>query len=390
MVEVDYLYSRIKEYGTKLIAGAGGITNPVKWFHIMEGVEISPFLEQYSIVFTTGIALQDSKDLIQLIKKQQEKGTSAAIINLGPHIYKIPQEVIDFCNEKEYPLFTVPWNVKLPHLMKVFGTILTEAERSDRALADALKNAVLFPIEEDMYKPTLIRYGFDRDSRYGVVVFHYSDNQDEIDKMEHITTAMQQLVKFYSEKILVVCTKLGWLVLFTDCSNKKIISIVEKILNLLNGWKTNCFAGIGNSQKGMTNIFKSYKEALNALEVRSAIVPDQGYMEYSEIGVYQLLLNVEDEKVIQAYCEKFVGVLYRYDQKFNTNFMELLFEYLESDCSIKRVSEKFFMHRNTVYYQLQKIQELLQCDFHDVKVKVQIYLALCYYRLKKKKIEVEF
>ena len=48
------------DYGMMLIAGEKGTDNIVQWVHYIEGGEVPRFLHGYELVFTTGIAHQDT------------------------------------------------------------------------------------------------------------------------------------------------------------------------------------------------------------------------------------------------------------------------------------------------------------------------------------------
>ncbi|NLL75957.1 MAG: hypothetical protein GX235_01715 [Clostridiales bacterium] len=108
-LQIKKLYNEgMSLYKMRLIAGKGGLDNLVQWVHTIEDEEASSFLHGQELVFTAGIRNTKPNWLTDFAKRLNSVGTSAFVINLGPHIKKVPQEAIDFCNEVNMPLFTIP------------------------------------------------------------------------------------------------------------------------------------------------------------------------------------------------------------------------------------------------------------------------------------------
>jgi hypothetical protein len=70
------------EFQLKLLAGENGLDNVVTWVHMVEGEEISRFLEGGEVAFTTGIALSGVEELIGLVKNHPQNGASGLVIQL--------------------------------------------------------------------------------------------------------------------------------------------------------------------------------------------------------------------------------------------------------------------------------------------------------------------
>ena len=101
----------------KLVAGEAGTDNEVTWTHVVDSDAISAFLQGKELVFTTGIGLNKDLPLIELVKDVYMDGASGIVINIGPYIDAIGQDVIDFADEKGFPVFEVPWHVHMAEIM---------------------------------------------------------------------------------------------------------------------------------------------------------------------------------------------------------------------------------------------------------------------------------
>ena len=96
-------------YVMKLVAGKEGLGNYVRWVHLVENADVSPFLHGNEMVFMTGVGINDEVHLLKFVEELIEKRCSALVINTGKYIKSIPQSVKDCCDINSLPLFTVPW-----------------------------------------------------------------------------------------------------------------------------------------------------------------------------------------------------------------------------------------------------------------------------------------
>lgn len=106
-------YTAMRKYDLKLVAGTAGIWNIVSWIHLVEDVQVADFLKGQELVVITGISRPDGEQLLEYTKRLYENEASGLIINIGPFIREIPQEVIEFSEENGFPLFCLPWEVHL-------------------------------------------------------------------------------------------------------------------------------------------------------------------------------------------------------------------------------------------------------------------------------------
>ncbi|MNY77124.1 Purine catabolism regulatory protein [compost metagenome] len=48
----------------------------------------------------------------------------------------------------------------------------------------------------------------------------------------------------------------------------------------------------------------------------------------------------------------------------------------------KRVAEELFVHRNSVLYRLERINEILHIDLNDAEIRLRLNLALRFWKMK--------
>ena len=133
------------KYDMELIAGKGGAENTVRWVHMVEDRQVPDFLHGGELVFTTGIGHIGKDPLLAFVKRLIEHGASGVVINIGPYLASVPQEVIDYCNKENFPLFTLPWSVYIIDITYDFCRRIIENEKIETTAAEAFKNIILSP-----------------------------------------------------------------------------------------------------------------------------------------------------------------------------------------------------------------------------------------------------
>lgn len=142
-------------YGMRVIAGKDGMTNIVQWVHSVEDTEVSDFLHGGELIFSTGIANKGQDWMLPFVKNLIENQVSGLVLNIGPYIKSIPQEVISYCNEKHFPLLDIPWKTRIVDISRDFCNRIILNERKEESIGDALKNFIFFPNEYDKNIPVL-------------------------------------------------------------------------------------------------------------------------------------------------------------------------------------------------------------------------------------------
>lgn len=378
-VILEKLYETVKQYDIHCVAGKDGLDRIVNWFHVMETLEIESFLEEHAIIFTTGIALTDEMELFSLIRAQIEKRASGLIINIGPYIKKIPEQVIHYCDEKQYPLFTAPWNVSLPKIMKIFSYAILESEKAGIELSAALKNAISFPIKTNLYAPAFYQYGFLDNDDYCMVILEPAQDKKEInaDTMSKLVKMTERLLMSYGDKSFIINAEGVFLLLFSNYRTEDILLIVTKVLSSLRSIWKDFYVGIGNNMPKLVSVSVSYVQAFKVINLNKKQNVKNTIVTYNELGLYKLLLSIEDNRVLKEYYDDTLGPLKEYDRRNHSDYSDVLKLYLENDGSINETARILFLHRNTVNYKIRKVEELLSCNLSSIENRVKLYIAFC-------------
>jgi PucR family transcriptional regulator, purine catabolism regulatory protein len=96
----------------RVVAGEGGLDRPIRWAHIVDLPDVSPWVREGDLLLTTAFALKDNPEAqAALIPILAGKGLCGMIVALGTYFYNIPQEMISLANELDFPILTLPWEI---------------------------------------------------------------------------------------------------------------------------------------------------------------------------------------------------------------------------------------------------------------------------------------
>ncbi|GAA0912133.1 PucR family transcriptional regulator [Nonomuraea longicatena] len=132
--------------------------------------------------------------------------------------------------------------------------------------------------------------------------------------------------------------------------------------------------GVGESRKDLAETSSSYGEALRAAET-AARVPGLGRtVEWARLGVYRLLSQVSDH-------EFHPGLEALLADPQHLPLLETLETYLDLAGSAVATSRRLRLHRTSLYYRLQRVEELAATDLKDGGERLALHLGLKLARL---------
>ncbi|WP_042202468.1 PucR family transcriptional regulator [Paenibacillus camerounensis] len=137
--------------------------------------------------------------------------------------------------------------------------------------------------------------------------------------------------------------------------------------------------GVSKSHKGLKQAYAGYQEAVQSLSLYSCY--QKPVLFYEELGVFQLLLNLNDGKTLENFIRSYLGPLIDHDQTKGSELLLTLRVFLDHDGSKQIAARNLFIVRQSLYYRLDKITELLGEDFMLPENRISIQVALRAYQL---------
>ncbi len=384
-IELKRLIERVSNMDITLVAGEDGLKNLVSWVHMVETTEAYYFLDGGEIAFTTGLGVNGSDGLLRLVEMIEQHDAAGVIVNIGPFIDEIPESVLSFCNEHTFPLFVVPWKVHLAEIMRIFCQCLTRDEQRHIETAAAFQNAIFFPKQEELYVIPLSQRDFKSDWRYAVCLVRVrtlkNNQENRIDALSnalwtHMNHSYRNFAIFDREgDILAVTAE------YDEEMLREFIAGIRRFTEKkLRKEEHVCF-GVGKLTKSIRCLYKSYHQAVSIVQLQEDQKLSPSLYFYSDLGIYKLLLGIEDREIMEEYYEKTLEPLALYDEKNDADLTAVLDCYLRNNGSVKETADELFVHRNTINYKLNKIEDLLGTDLSLLNTRLQLAVGLMLRRI---------
>lgn len=362
-----------------LVAGHSGVHRRVTGINVVESIDLIMFCRPNELVVTTGINLSQQEDsLEQLVQLAYSKKVAGFIINIGPYIPAIPESIIAFANEHDFPVFQMPWHCRVADLLKTTFQFIANHHQEHSIEEKVLFNLLFHSKKQmDTRKVQLAQLGFPQGRELAIITCTTIGVQSSIDRYE----VMIQFAFQHRYKRFLKLKHKNHLIFLIDRAqintpNIPFSKVVEEIYEKIkqkNGF-LDIIIGKGNYQKEHENIRKSYEESLTVIQL-AQLHNNRFLYKYKDIGAYQIIMAVQNQPLMQSFSHDILGQLQRYDELHNTDYIAFLRIFLEENGSTSKISERQFIHRNTVLYKIKKIESLLDMDLTNPFTKTNLYLA---------------
>lgn len=140
--------------------------------------------------------------------------------------------------------------------------------------------------------------------------------------------------------------------------------------------------GIGCLRERLEDLPDSYREAKRALRIGRLMRPGQPVVHFEDILVEDLLEEAADHPSLASMSRMFIEPLVAYDREYGTELLTTLASFLRSGGQTKKVGEELFIHRNSVLYRLERVEEVLGVDLHDAETRFRLDLAMRAWKLR--------
>jgi purine catabolism regulator len=119
--------SLVEEIGLELAAGEGRADAPVRWVHITELRDPTPWLSGGELLLTTGMQLDSEARQREFVRRLAAAHLAGLGFGTGFDHPKLPDPMIDEACELDFPLFEVPYEMPFIAVTeKAFGRLVNE------------------------------------------------------------------------------------------------------------------------------------------------------------------------------------------------------------------------------------------------------------------------
>lgn len=373
---LNEIYSQTKTlYNLNLLCGENGLSNIVNWVYISEDINNADFLRGGELVITTGLSFHDSSWLYNFIEKLIKQHTCGIIVNIGKYIHvdDITNDILKLCNEHNFPLFVMPWEIHIYDITHDYYNRLFQDAHIDSTITDAFLSLIRQDDNTNHSIKLLEDYSYLENESYCIFILSYlSADTDTKDLQQHLLFSVNSYLKLNQLKYRVALYKNNILFVCHNETVEKIKKILTPFLDYLRKYylQLEFHIGVGNSTFQLKELSLSYRQALAALTMSTH--QKKPTYTFEEMGFFKLLLSVNDENVLKDYAYGYLGKLIEYDNLHNSNYLETLRQYLLYNGSIQMIAHAMFCHRNTINYRIHVLKENLDYDLENTQIRFNL------------------
>lgn len=158
----------------------------------------------------------------------------------------------------------------------------------------------------------------------------------------------------------------------TSFSQKNYIGYLKEVTKPK--FRLNISLGMGQPYS-LINILSSFKEAQIAIILPHLMGKSNFMQRFSDLGLYYYIFSQEYEQVIN-YCLQRIGSLIENDYKTDGELFPTLRRLLDSCGNIKATADNLYIHVNTLYYRISRIEQILKIDLSKMETRVELYAAI--------------
>ena len=374
----------------RIIAGNDGLNRKVEYITVMEVPDIKRWLKGNDFLITSLYSVRKSEEEQCKLIEELADTCCCIAVKTGEYVSVIPESVKEMANKHGLPLLEIPHHVTYIDLIIQVMNLIFEEEGSSAILEKYIKDIIYENYSDEILMAERGRlFGFDVENDYFSAVNisfrkKYSPTEHEKKKLRFLSQSVKQLVKsspFVRECYMIPLEKGS--ILFLESENENNLKrflhtqITEQLFEKLWNGRSEVLAfGIGPVLHGMLGIRDSYSATYKAARVGQKLKPDQFVFSYDKIATFCEL----EDFFAGGKGQNFAKIL---DELQSQEMLDTLITYFESNNSIDETAERMFIHKNTVKYRLNRVQESTGLYLKNPDDNFQLYLAVLAKKLGK-------
>lgn len=373
----------------KIIAGNKGLHKIIRWSYKAESIHLAKWVHGGELLIVSKMVIHEKNfNLYNFLKEAISLNIFGALLLIGPnYIEQIPQSVIDLSNQKHFPLFLIPWDTPLvdifEELVHAIASINLINDKHKDLLFSIIFNTNL-SLDYLKYQSQEVNFSFDGYLQFFEINFllPQSENAIILNDVDKDTICQFIHTLFENEHIPILSSSytknIIALINVNNTSLDTLNTLFPQILNYIKENYPNYIVniGIGTRQKSLEKYKLSYEQASKCINL--AIKQKQKNMiyYYEQLGLYQLFYDINNKTLLENFVHNILYSLMAYDKKYNTNLIQTLEVYLNKNCNLNQTAETLFIHRNTIKYRLQRIEEITNTSLDDAFTRLNFFNAI--------------
>ena len=260
---------------------------------------------------------------------------------------------------------------------------VSEARKSLRG--NFLEGLLAGTIPEREVERLAARLDHDTEQLHAVLTFRWRDAADV--SLRQIETTLNWLLSTNNRQTLVHIYGDSHVVAFCALRDADEMALMVKLAKRLREQlsadhkEAVLSAGLSGPIESLTEWPQAYKDAVQAMEVGERLNLTE-VVEFNSLGIYRLLGQLDDIPAVREFCDEVIGPLVQYDREHRSSLVLTIEEYFNHRGNVSQTAEALFIHRNTLLYRLERIQELTRQELNQSDMQLALHLALKLWQLR--------
>ena len=373
----------------RILAGTDGMNRKVEYVTVMEVPDIKRWLKGNDFLITSFYSVRNSEEKQCRLIENLSDTCCCVAVKTGEYVDKIPESVLAIADACGLPLLEIPNSVTYIDLIIQIMNVIFEEEGTSSVLEKYIRDILYENYSDEilMYERGRL-FGFDVENNFFAAINisfkkRYNASEHEKKKLRFLCQSVKQYVtssSFVHECYLISLEK-GFLLLLEGVNQENLkrfiyTHITEQFIEKL--WKgkvekiTCC---VGPVLYGMSGIRDTYSATFKAGRVGRKLKSGQSVFIYDRISTFCEL----EYFFSKGRGQTFARVL---DQIQNQEIVDTLVTYFESNNNMDEAAERMFIHKSTVKYRLNRLQELTGLSLKNPDDAFQLYLAVLAKKLR--------
>ena len=366
--------SLIAELGLELVSGQDSArVQHVRWVHITELIDPTPWLKGGELLLTTGIQLDGPKTQHELIERLVEHDIAGLGFGTGFAHKKLPVALVNAARKREFPLFEVPY--ELPFIAiteRVFAQLVDERyELLQRSMAgDVLAEALTGNLYPEELAAKLRPFGIGEQA--AVLAFSLADPATAAPLLE------RALARADVHSLVAIRAGLLCAVIDIDGVEPDPVELTGPIRAELQArmGEVRAAASRPAATHSLRLSFHEARCALEAARLRNGDSSEAVVASYKDLGAFQLLLSLQDDDALMSYCRGVLGPVEQGEGEYGDELLRSLDVFIENNGHWERAASALYCHRHTLRYRIRRVEQLTGRDFNSARDRIEFWLAL--------------
>jgi purine catabolism regulator len=140
--------------------------------------------------------------------------------------------------------------------------------------------------------------------------------------------------------------------------------------------------GISGPSLTLSDWPAAYEQALQAMALGERLKLNNQFVEFNSLGIYRLLYDLEELPQVRLFTDEIMLPLAEYDAQNRGSLVKTVEAYFDHHGNISQTAESLFVHRNTLLYRMERIQELTGLQLDQANMRLALHLALKMWQLR--------